>query len=173
MSTHQVIHHNAVVSSSRNHPCGLRHRQWPASVAGPGVLLFAGGLASRNFACQLLETLGIRHTFHTKPRLWRPAHDRPQDSGDDVPSERRHVQIRPTIGHLHESGLHDLFQTDDASRTVRLSRDVEQTSHINQILQNKPRTATSAHPTRPRPTLTFSRRNDLAHQDTTRATSDS
>ena len=61
ISTHQMIgqHAQTVVSPSRNHPCGLRHRQWPVFVAGLAVLLFASGLAmySLNFACQLLETL--------------------------------------------------------------------------------------------------------------------
>ena len=67
ISTHQVIdqHAHSVVPSSRNHPCLLRHRQWPAFVAGFAVLLFASGLAlsSRNFACQLPKTLGHRHSF--------------------------------------------------------------------------------------------------------------
>ena len=52
-------HAQTVVPTSRNHPCGLRHRQWPVFAAGFGVLPFASGLAlySRNFACQLHETL--------------------------------------------------------------------------------------------------------------------
>ena len=42
--------------------------QWPASVAGPAVLLFASSglaLSSRNFACQLLEALGHRYSLQT------------------------------------------------------------------------------------------------------------
>ena len=41
------------------------------------VLLFASGLASnsRNFACQLVETLGIRQTFQTSRHCWRRAPD--------------------------------------------------------------------------------------------------
>ena len=79
ISTRQMIdqHTQRTVSSSRNHPCGLRHRQRPASVAGPVVLLIASGLAlySRNFACQLLEILGHRYILQTRPHPWRRAPD--------------------------------------------------------------------------------------------------
>ena len=61
VSTHQLIGQHAqwVVLSSRNHPCGLQHRQWSGFVVDPNILIFANRLAlnSRNFTCQLLETL--------------------------------------------------------------------------------------------------------------------
>ena len=48
ISTHHMVDQRAqtVVSTSRNHPCGLRHRQRPAFVAGPAVILFASELSS-------------------------------------------------------------------------------------------------------------------------------
>ena len=50
ISTHQMIdqHAQTVVSTSRNHQCGLRNRQWPAFVADPAVLLFVSGLALKS-----------------------------------------------------------------------------------------------------------------------------
>ena len=47
----------------------------PVAVAGFAVLLFTSGLAfnSRNLSCQLLETLGDRHTFPTRRHIWRRA----------------------------------------------------------------------------------------------------
>ena len=49
----------------------LGHKQWPACVAGFAVLLFVSGRAF----CQLLETLGHRHTPRTGRHHWRRTSD--------------------------------------------------------------------------------------------------
>ena len=77
ISTPQMIDQQAqaVVSSSRHHPCGLRHKSWQVFVAGFAVLLSASGLAlcSRNFACQLSETFSHCHILQTRYHLGRRA----------------------------------------------------------------------------------------------------
>ena len=49
---------------------------------------------------------------------------------------------------LITQGIHDLFHVEDASRTVRETRDTIHTSSTAQILQNPPRATNNAHPTR-------------------------
>ena len=72
ISTHQMIHQHArtLVLTSRNHPCGLGHRQLPASVAGPAVLLETLG-----HRCTLQLTSGTGSQISRKDSLptgaWR------------------------------------------------------------------------------------------------------